>query len=215
MQTSLPGLVTFALAMSASAAQAQEPSNYLRLGVGATSADAARPRVDFGGGFQLDGRLSDGAGYQLGVAAGRAWRWARVEVEYQYGSISQKTPTLGASTSADKGDANFHTGMINAYATAPLSDAVMVFAGAGAGVARFKMPGLRPSSSCTCFSSASRTAMAYQGRAGAEWRLGQADALFAQYNHLRLPKVTGGSNPRTDYAARTVQAVSIGYLRRF
>lgn len=216
MIRSLRRLALAAAAFAAAAPPAlAETSTYVRLTAGAANTEALKPKVDFGSGFTLAGDLDDKTGLQFSAAAGRAWRWARLEAEYQYGQVNLHDPALGAAQSDDSGASRFHAGMINGYVTAPLGARLEAFAGAGAGLAHMNVPDLHPSPTCACFSRASRTAFAYQARAGVEWRIADRQAVLVQYNHLRLPGLSGGSTPQTRYAARAIQSISLGYVQTF
>lgn len=207
----LSAALTWFCASGASAADA----NYFGLTVAKPYAKDITPEVNFGSGVMLAGSETVEGEVQVGAMAGRQIGPLRLEAEYQYGRLKFGDPQLASASSAVSDDGDYHTLMANAYAVAPLTERLSLFAGAGVGWAWISIPEVRPGGSCDCFGAAERDDVAYQLRAGAEWAFATDHSVFVQYNWLRLPDARSTGAPITTYPHLKVSSVGVGYRRRF
>jgi len=202
------------LAGTASAVAA-EPGYYAGVHGGMNDLEQWPATVTLGPGVSLPGSLKLDKGLTLGLIVGRQTEKARFEVELQGGRFDVTAIQLGVLQQNVSASGRYQAATFNAYRTHEFAQRLTGYAGLGIGWGRASLPQLGFAGGCNCFGSASETGLAYLGRLGLEYRLGDRHDVFAQYTWLRLPKLDSGGAPSTAYARKTVGIASFGYRHGF
>lgn len=192
-----------------------EPVNYWGIHGGVNTLTELRARVDFGAGMPFDGRADIDRGLHGGLMLGRRTEHARYELEYEYGRFKVEHLTLGPVSQAADAHGDYQAVFANAYRTERLSDAFGVFAGAGIGWGRMKLPRLGLGETCDCFGPASKSGFAWQLRAGLDYRVSSKAALALQTTWLKLPRPEAGGPPAIAYERKRFGAFTLAYTRQF
>jgi len=195
-------------------ALAAQPGMYVGGHVGANNLGDWPASVDFGSGVGVDGSLSIGSGYHLGILAGRQTENARFELEYQYGRFDVEQLELGGLTQPASARGHYDALTFNAYRTFALATRWTGFAGLGIGWGKASLPGAG-FGPCNCFPAASKTGLAYQARFGAEYEVATGHLLFGQFSWLSLPGSSSGGTPSVTYPRHGVSSIGVGYRKTF
>lgn len=186
--------------------------------------------VALGGGVNLSGQASLGAGTVYSLAVGRQWLggerdddertpW-RLEGEFWSGSAKREQVSLGALTvrpgDTVRASALFLNGAGRVWESeergkrrfTPLWRAWL---GAGVGFARVTVPDASALAPCNCLASASGSGVAFQVKLQAERQLSENAQLVLQAGRVWLPDATtGGGLPKTTWGARSVDQLLVG-----
>lgn len=193
-----------------------EPVRYWGVHLGSNAPGTWDSHVDFGAGVAFAGQAELKHGMHGGLQVGRATEHARYELEYEHGALRFERLTLGPVSEGVSGRGHYDAVFANAYRTDRLTDAIGTFAGGGIGWGRVKLPSLGlGSTDCPCFGPASKSGLAWQLRAGVEYRVDPRSAIALQYTWLGLPAPEARSALSIDYDRHRFGAWSLGYSRHF
>lgn len=199
----------------APAALAAESNTYIGAHAGMNFVDDTTAKIDFGSGIVLDGNLDINNGSEFGIVIGQRFGGWRLEGEVQRGGFEVVQASLAGTNVASGAKGNYLTLMLNGYRNLKVTETTELFAGAGIGWGRMTYPNIAFDPSCNCFSKASKGGFAYQFRGGISQKLSSAVDVFAQYNHLFLPKTGAAGSPGISYAKTNFGVASLGMLVHF
>ncbi|MFP5391548.1 MAG: outer membrane protein [Gammaproteobacteria bacterium] len=163
-------------------------------------------------GASVDADLGLGRGAQAGLAWGRQFHHARYEVEFQHGRIDIERARLGSVSQNVSASGHYDALTANALHQAAVSPALSLYAGAGVGVARTRLPHISLPSGCACVPAADKRGLAWQLKGGAELRISAHGNVFVQAGRLSLP---GPASATITYPRRAFTVVGIGYRHVF
>ena len=210
-------LAALAASLAASAgAFAAQPGYYAGVHGGVNNLEDWSANVTLGPGVNLPGNLALDNGTHFGLIVGRQTENARFELELQGGKFDITSIQLGLLQQNVAASGRYEAFTLNAYRTHAFAERVTGYAGLGIGWGRASLPAMGFTAGCNCFAPASKGGLAYLGRLGVEYRLGDRHNVFAQYTFLRLPKVnSGGGTPSTEYGRKSVGIAGVGYRYLF
>lgn len=202
-------------ALGPTAGHAAEPASYAGIYGGANNLKRWPATVGLGPGVSLPGELSLDGGGHVGVMIGRQTDNARFELEFQAGKFDVTAIQVGGVRQQVSSGGDYKALTFNAYRTQPFTAALTGYAGLGVGWGSASLPQLGFTGGCSCFPAASGSGLAYQARAGLEYKLSERHHTFAQYTLLSLPKVSSGGSPGVSYSRKRVNVLAVGYRYAF
>ena len=211
----VPALAALALLTVPQLALAQSPGYYVGLHAGANDLKHWPASVGFGAGVKAQGRLTLDHGANIGLAVGRRTENARFEFEYQRGRFQLRGTDLGSVGSSASGAGHYETFLFNADRVLPVNGALAAYVGGGLGWGSVSFPSAGSAGGCNCFGSASGNGLAYQGRVGLEYTLGNGPNLYLQAGWISLPGGSSGGTPGVEYPRRGTATLDAGVRLRF